>query len=173
MKQTIEISKPTEFGCGRSVVRIVPPETVLLENGNSVSIDEPGLSKSNYLEAWRGQGWCCLVGLRSRTAIVIHPEQAQLHMIGPIERLDLGGGYDPGGLERVEFIELSCGDLLIVHEIGVARVGHEGSLKWQRTHDDLTARHCDLQDDVIWFEGEHDRFGFHVLTGDPQFLPRL
>jgi hypothetical protein len=171
MRGTTEISKQVKVRCGRSAVRIVPPATVLLEDNEAVEVEVPDLAGSNFLEVWEGQGWCCLIGLKGKTAIVIHCDQAQLRTVGPIERLDLGSSYDPGGFERIDFVDLPGGDVLIVHEIGVARVGSDGSLKWQRTHDDLTARHRGLHKDVIRFEGEHDRFGFNVGTGDPVFEP--
>jgi hypothetical protein len=100
---------------------------------------------------------------------VVRPRLGEVIVLGPIERLDLGGSYDPGGLERVEFLELDDGDLLVIHEIGLLRISSNGTLRWQETHDDLGARPAGIDGEVIWLETETERFGFELRTGKPRF----
>lgn len=84
-----------------------------------------------------------------------------------LDRLDLRGHYDPGGPHSVEFRELPDGDLLIVHELGLARVGPDGNARWQQIHDDLTARLHRLDEGIAWFRCESGRFGFWLSDGSP------
>ena len=44
-----------------------------------------------------------------------------------LDRLDLRGSHDPGGLHRIGFHELADGDLLIIHELGLAWLGLMGA----------------------------------------------
>jgi len=99
----------------------------------------------------------------------VHPGDGDVKIVGPIARLDLGGSYDPGGLEHIEFIDLGDEDVLVINEVAVARVTRDGSLSWQSVHDDLTARFVGLEGSVVWFESETDRFGFGVQRGEPRF----
>ena len=46
-----------------------------------------------------------------------HPKKGRLEKIAELDRLDLRGKYDPGGLHRIEFQPLPDGDLVILHEV--------------------------------------------------------
>jgi hypothetical protein len=84
-----------------------------------------------------------------------------------LDRLDLRGKYDPGGLHRIEFQPLPDGDLLILHEVGLARVTPEGELLWQSVHDQLSARLEHLDQAAIWLQGEGEPFGFRLDDETP------
>jgi hypothetical protein len=84
-----------------------------------------------------------------------------------LDRLDLWGKYDPGGLHRIEFQPLPDGDLVILHEVGLARVAPEGELLWQSVHDQLSARLKHLDQAAIWLQDEGEPFGFRLDDGNP------
>lgn len=90
----------------------------------------PDLALSNLVELWCGDGRAYLVGLKGRAVWYAVPSEGRLGEVLELDRLDLWGGYDPGGLHRVEFHELPDGDLLIVHEFGLSPpgAGREGTL---------------------------------------------
>lgn len=133
----------------------------------SGSLTLPGLARSDSLEIWCGERWCLLVGLQHPTVVAARPTDGEIVVLGDVERLDLGDGYDPGGLERVEFHELPGGDVLVVTELGVARVSSPPIpvMVWQRTHDDLTARVDRVDKASVWFDADGDHFGFDLDDG--------
>jgi hypothetical protein len=92
---------------------------------------------------------------------------AMLRPVGELERLDFRGGIDPGGFHWVEYHELPGGDVLIVFEVGLARINSAGRLLWQRVHDDITARLQRIDPDAVWLKGEGEAFGFRLSDGCP------
>lgn len=168
MTMTIDMSNPVEFRCGEVVVRAEPPDRLVM-GGNGRVVEVPGLDRSQFAEVWTSSDWCCVMGLRGPYAVVIRPTEGEAALVGPLDRLDLSGRYDPGGLEHVEFHPVPDGDVLLVTEVGVARISALGGLVWRRAHDDLAARCVGLADGVVWFESETEAFGYDVETGDPRF----
>ncbi len=108
-----------------------------------------------------------LSGRKSKALWGVWPAIGKLSEVARLSRLDLSGHYDPGGLHRVDFQELHGGDLLVVYEMGLARIDPNGSLCWQQVHDQLTARLDRLDGEVAWFHGEYEQFGFHLVDGRP------
>jgi hypothetical protein len=167
----LALDAPTEVRCGDRAVRVEPDGDVSFadRHGRRVNVD---LSSSTHVALWSAPGWCCLVGIRGRDVVVIRPSEDDLHIAGQLDRLDLRGGYDPGGLHRIEMREVNGGDVLVVHEVGVARVSSAGIL-WQRRHEDITARVTDVVDGVVWLAGELERFGYDLEYGDPRFTTEI
>jgi len=124
----------------------------------------PGLARSNFVEVWANERWACLIGLRARE-IVVCSESGSVEIAGELARLDLGAGYDPGGLERIEFHEVDDENLLIEYEVGVALVSCTTGLVWQRVHNDVTCRLQHIEDEVAWIACEQDSFGYRIADG--------
>jgi hypothetical protein len=125
----------------------------------------PDLALSNLVELWCGDGRAYLIGLKGRAVWYAVPSEGRLTKILELDRLDLQGSYDPGGLHRVEFHELPDGDLLIVYEFGLARLGRDGSVGWQAAHHDITARLDRIADGIAWLLSESGPLGFRLTDG--------
>lgn len=166
---SIDIRDPVSIPCGTGVLALEPGGriTVSSADGAKQTAMSPDLALSNQVELWCRGGHAYLVGLKAKAVWFTIPSRGVLTAVLQLDRLDLRGHYDPGGLHRVEFRELQDGDLLIVHEFGLARVGPDGSVRWQQVHDDLTARLNRLDGGIAWFFGEPGVFGFRLSDGSP------
>jgi hypothetical protein len=147
-------------------ITVTPPDAITVSGpGGEASLTVPDLAEGDSVEVWCGDDWCCLVGEKSKALLVARPAAGSLTIAGELERLDFEGGYDPGGMHRVEFYELPGGDVLLVHELGVARVSPDAGVVWQRGHDDITARVDVIESDAVWLQGENDRFAYSLQDG--------
>ncbi len=165
---SLELPDEARVEAAGGVVELPAPGIVAVAGpGGQGSLTVPGLETSDSVEVWCGEGWCVVVGLQHPAVVVARPAEGEVAVSGELERLDLSGGYDPGGLERVEFHELPGGDVLVVHELGLARVSPPpaSAIRWQRTHDDLTARVERIDDQAVWFRAESDRFAYRLADG--------
>ena len=168
MIASLELPDRPRVEAGGGEIVLSAPDTIAVSGPEgSGSLTLPGLERSDSLEVWCGEGWCLLVGLQHPTVVAARPTDGEIAVLGEVERLDLGGGYDPGGLERVEFHELPGGDVLVVTELSVARVSSPPipAIVWHRTHDDLTARIERIDEGGVWFDADGDRFGFDLDDG--------
>jgi len=126
---------------------------------------------SYLVELWSGDACAYLVGLEGRAVWFAVPSEGRLAQVLELDRLDLRGGYDPGGLHRVEFHVLPDGDLLIVHEFGLARLGRDGCACWQAAHGDITARFDRTADGAAWLLSESGPLGFRLADGHAVVAP--
>jgi hypothetical protein len=170
---SIDIRDPVSIPCGTRVLALEPGGRITVSGagGAEQTVVAPDLALSNQVELWCRSGRAYLVGLKAKAVWFTIPSQGVLTEVLQLDRLDLRGHYDPGGLHRVGFRELQDGDLLIVHELGLARVGPDGSVQWQQVHDDLTARLDRLDEGIAWFFGESGLFGFRLSDGGPVATP--
>ena len=163
---SIDFKAPVDIEVGGGHIILRPPATIeVVGLAGQTSMTVPCLEASNFVEMWCGDAWCAVIGLKGKSLLIARPALGTLTVVGELNRLDLEGGYDPGGLERIEFHELPDGDLLLIHEFGAARVSPSDGLKWQRAHDDLTARVSEVGDHIVWLQGERDRFGYRLSDG--------
>lgn len=165
----VDIRATTSVPCAGGVLRFDPDSQVTLVSvgGSESRTVVTGLELSNFVEIWCGDDWACFLGLKGKTVWCAWPETGKLAQVSRLNRLDLQNYYDPGGLHRVEFHELTSGDLLIVYELGLARVRPDGTLCWQQVHDQLTAHLEGFDDDFVRFRGEYERFCFNLVDGRP------
>ncbi len=165
----IDIRTPATVPCASGVLRFEPGGIVTLvgAGGSECCVLVTELELSNFVEFWCGESWACFLGLKSGALWCAWPLTGKLAQVSRLDRLDLQDQYDPGGLHRVAFQELPGGDLLIIHEVGLARVSSNGNLCWQQVHDQLAAHFDKLGDDAVWFRGEYERFGFRLVDGRP------
>jgi hypothetical protein len=163
---SIDVNEVNAVKADGGLVRFEPPDLIIAVGPTrESSLRVQGLGRSNWVELWCGQDWCCLIGLKDNTVIVARPAEGRVEAVGELDRLDLTGGYDPGGLERVDFDELPDGDLLLIHELGLARISPSVGLVWQATHDQLGVMFEGIEHEVAWFAGEDERYGFRVKDG--------
>ena len=166
---TVNIREPVSVQCGDGVLTFEPDGRVKVSGPRGVeqSVSAPDLALSNFVEFWCGGGHAYFAGLEGRTVWFARPSEGQLTQVLKPDRLDLRDSYDPGGLHRIEFHELPDGDLLIVYELGLARLGPDGKARWQGVHDQLSAHFDRIADGVAWLRGEFGTFGFRLADGRP------
>ncbi len=166
---TVKIREPVSVRCGDGVLAFEPGGRVKVSGpqGAEQSGSAPDLALSNFVEVWCDGGHAYFAGLEGTTVWFARPSEGQLTPVLKLDRLDLRDGYDPGGLHRVEFHELADGDLLIVYELGLARLGSDGKARWQGVHDQLSAHFVRIADGVAWLCGEFGTFGFRLIDGRP------
>jgi hypothetical protein len=165
----LEVQGRTTLQCAGGLLQFDAEGRVTVSAAGVPQVEKfiPELSLSNCVEVWCGEDLACFVGEKGRTVWCARPSVGQLFKVLDLDRLDLRGAYDPGGLHRVEFQELEDGDLLVVHELGIARIGRDGSPCWQQVHDQLTAHFAGIEGGAAWLRGECDRFGFDLQDGHP------
>jgi hypothetical protein len=170
---TLEVRERTSVPCAGFTLTFGGDGSVTLSahGGDDRTIHVPDLGLSNFVELWCAPDAAFFVGQKGRGLWHVDPVRARARQVATLNRLDLAGRYDPGGLHRVKFDELDDGDLLIVHELGVLRVARGGSCRWQQSHDQLGARVERIADGVVWFKGEYESFGFDLVDGRPVIAP--
>lgn len=162
----IDVRTLVTLQCGGGTITLEPDGWVTAAGpgGTEASVLVPELARSSAVELWCGEDYAYFVGPKDRSVWFARPAVGYLAKVLELDRLDLRGGYDPGGLHRVEFVEVA-NDLLIVYEFGLARVGPDGNTRWQKAHDDLTARLDRVAGEVVWLTGESGSFGFKLADG--------
>lgn len=124
------------------------------------------LEASSTVFSWCRPTWCCLIGEKGHNLVIVHPADERL-TIEFVDRLDLGGGYDPGAIHRLDFREIpDRDDILIVHEVGLARVSDQ-RIVWQWRHSDATARFESFAGNAVLLATEEGRLAFDLENGMP------
>ena len=164
----VEIQAPTTVPCAAGTLTFAEDGQVTAEGPDaSATIAIPELRKGDYVYLWCGKDWSCFLTEDGPTVWCGWPKQGRLEKVADLNRLDLGGKYDPGGLHQVDFQTLPNGDLLILHELGLARLTPRGKLVWQRTHNQFPGHLKRLELNVVWLQGEEELFGFRLEDGTP------
>lgn len=167
---SLEVRTPTTVPCAGGALTFEPDGNVAMSGQGGASQRSalvPDLALSNYVELWCGDDYAYFVGLEGRAAWFARPALGELTEVLKLDRLDLSGHYDPGGLRGVQFRELPDGDVLIVYELGIARVRPDGNVRWHHSHDDLTAHIDRIADGIVWWRGESQEFGYALTDGRP------
>lgn len=163
----VDIRSAVSVECRHGALTLEPDGRVTMSGpgGTERTALVPDIALSNWVDLWCGDDRMYFVGQQGRELWFVMPSAGLLAKVMELERMDLRGRYDPGGLHRVEFRELADGDLLIVHECGLARVGADGNARWQAVHDDITARLDHVADGVAWLLTESGPAGFELAGG--------
>jgi hypothetical protein len=122
--------------------------------------------KGDNVYLWCGKDWACFLTEDGFTVWCAWPTQGRLEKVADLKRLDLRGRYDPGGLHHVDFQALPNGDVLVLHELGLARLTPGGKLLWQRIHDQFPGHLKRLEANAVWLQGE-ELFGIRLSDGTP------
>lgn len=123
------------------------------------------LTSGVFVEVWVGDGYAYFVAEEGKAVWRADAARETLSDVATLDRLDFQGGYDPGGLHRVEFRALAEGDVLVVYEYGLVRLGREGELHWHRVHGDVAAHLSHISEGVAWYRNEHNEFGIRLDDG--------
>ena len=162
----VEIQPPTTVPCGAGILTFAEDGRVTVEGPDaSATIAIPEIRQGGYVYLWCGKDWACFLVEDGPTVWCAWPQQGRLEKVGDLNRLDLRGKYDPGGLHHVDFQTLPNGDLLILHELGLARLTPQGKLVWQRTHNQFPGSLKRLEANAAWLQGEEELFGFRLDDG--------
>jgi hypothetical protein len=139
---------------------------VLTTNGKQCRARDDSISGSRVV-AWCDQAHAFLVGDKGRTLWRYSQTRSSIHPVAELTRLDLHGGYDPGGLYLSEFVELPSKDLLFIYEFGILRVSAAGVVRWHFVHRRLVDHYDGLGSAVIWMRSESGRYALDLDTGHP------
>ena len=119
------------------------------------------LEASSTVSSWCRPTWCCLIGEKGHNLAIVRPADERL-IIEWVDRLDLGNGYDPGGVHRLDLREIPTrDDILIIHEVGLARVSAQ-RIVWQWRHSDATARFERFAGNAVFLASEEGRLAFDL-----------
>lgn len=133
-----DLNEAPEIRCGGAVVRFALPDVVTVEHGGRTRAEAlDGLGDSNLFAAHCVGGRLFVVGETSPLVWVVDVDALTVTQTARLDRLDLEGRYDPGGMHRVTFRTLDGDEVLVEHELGVAQLGPDGRLLWERVHDDV------------------------------------
>jgi hypothetical protein len=129
-----------------------------------LAVPAPRVAADPTLYAWTNGEWFAVVGSAAPDLVIGVPEEHRMQIVGQLDRLDFEGGYDPGGLYRVTFVEVEENDVLVLHEFGAARLSRDRGLIWQRTHRDVMARGL-VEGDRVAFQSEWGSFAYRLSDG--------
>lgn len=118
-----------------------------------------------YVDYWCQPNRYCIVASHTGSAVI----RVDLDVCSLVEvaRLDrpVVTGYDPGGLERVRFIETPSG-LAIVTESSAMLFDERGALVWHRPHGVLVYGEVSLSPDgILVFQDDAVAFGYRLADG--------
>jgi hypothetical protein len=168
----VEIQAPTSVPCAAGILTFAEDGNVTAEGADaSTTIAIPELRKGAYVYLWCGKDWACFLTEDGQTVWCAWPKQGRLEKVAELNRLDLRGKYDPGGLYHVDFQALPDGDLLVLHELGLARITPRGKVVWQKSHDQFPGNLKRLEPTAVWLQGEEEDFGFRLEDGTPLPAP--
>jgi hypothetical protein len=158
---------PTTLLASGGSVLVIPPDTVDVVPPNGATHRLSNLDLGDQVEAFVDDAACILVGLHARGVVVAITDPIDILEWGSLERLNLSGRYDPGGLYRVEFHPLSGDSSLIEYEFGVARLAWRSGLLWQFVHNYLTARVDSVTEHSILIRSEATQYRLSLEDGLP------
>jgi hypothetical protein len=144
------------------------PDRIGLTSVRSNDLEVQGLARSDRVAVYAVEDWVCVVGLEGPEVVVAVPSERQIAVVGVLDRLDFGSGYEPGGLHRVEFHELKDVGVFIEYEFGVARLDAVGRWMWHCVHGDLTYRVRSLTGECLTLEDGYDAIRYRTSDGEIQ-----
>lgn len=125
----------------------------------------PGFTNSEFIRVWLNTRWACIVGEGSREVVVADARHNTLEIVGELERLDLRDTYNPGGLERVDFVEVDADRTLIDFEVGIAMLSRVPEILWQKVHEDLSCRISEITSSVVRVQCADQGFELRLSDG--------
>lgn len=163
----VDLRSGDSFELQQGAVQARGTEVVMTTaSGESVRRQIPSLARSDYAQFWSDGHRFVVVGLRSSDVILVDPEEPVFAVIGGLLRLDLSDAYDPGGLERLSFVDVDDQRVAILYEIGAALLDlRSRSVVWQRVHDDVQAVFTTIRDDLLVFHTEYADLKISISDG--------
>jgi hypothetical protein len=131
----------------------------------SAMVPMPELRTETHVEIYIGRNHAYFAGLEAETVWFVRTLVGDIVEALRLDRLDLRDHYDPGGLRYVSFHELPGGDVVIVYELGLARLDANGRVCWHRVHDQLTLQLARITASVAWFRDEDGDIAFGLDDG--------
>lgn len=160
---TVDLAQDQYLACAAVTLQFRPCSVALWRQGDQLtSVSVPDLRLDDYLESWCGGDWGCCIALRSEWLIWFN--HSELRAVGPLERLRLDG-YDPGGLQRVKFVQLTDEAVMVITEVSATLIDASGNARWQYVHGQVTAQFVRIEQGVAWFDDESDWFGINLAAG--------
>lgn len=137
----------------------------LVTPGRVIDGDVPGLAPSGGAAWWstRDGGRAVFAGREGRAAIAAADVGGGVvRTVGVIPRSSSPAPVAP---EYVRFADDGNGGVLVIFDIGVARVGEAGDLVWLVVHDDAEASPEEVTDHAATFASPHGGFTIAVDDG--------
>lgn len=171
--QELDLRRTTTLSLPAGRIEIGQGDEIALqcEGGQSSRVTAPGFAGRNeYVVCWTraDEKLCVLAGLTGRPVIVADLVRCRLTHIADLARPkgQKYEKYDPGGLERLQFVEVDERRVVLVYEGGLLLLQQaDGAVQWQTTHDLLQASLAEVRDGFVWFVGETGRLGFRLDEG--------
>ena len=138
---------------------------ILTESTNEWSYTDSELGDYDDLIIGVLENWFIAIGERSSTFLIGDKYiSVPLAARGVVSRLRISG-YDPGGLERVNFFEIDEESCLIETEVGFWRFSRSKGIMWSIIHEDLTCRINKVKQDGVLTYNEDGKAIFSVKDG--------
>jgi hypothetical protein len=162
-----------ELACGGQVGlpvgmlrRISGGRVELEQDGLASSVVVEDLADSDPLVGMSFADWLCAVGSAGSSILSGTSTPLTLRIDGHLDRLNLQGRYDPGGLYRVRLFAVGDDACLIETEIGLCQVRRGRGVCWTVVHDDLTATVLEVRGGEVVVSSESSLTRFSLSDGE-------
>lgn len=116
--------------------------------------------------AWwaaRDGSWVVVAGVEGRAAVAVADVSAgEIRTVAVMPR---ASAHQPVGPEYVRYADDGAGGVLVIFDIGVARIDDERKLRWLTVHDDGEARPEEVTSAAARFASPHGDFAVAVADG--------
>lgn len=121
--------------------------------------------RSGHIGCWSVDSWLVAVGEEGDRIASVDLDTGSARILSGLARLDLDGGYDPGGLFRVDFFATpDAGRLVIATEVAVACIDPY-VVEWQYVHGDATCRVVEVTDAAVVLDNEYGKIVVGLADG--------
>lgn len=155
-----------ELPAGVTVELLANGEGVVVEGfGRVVEGAVLGLATDAGAAWWApGDGsWAVLAGVEGRAAVAIADVSAG--EIRPVAVIPRSSSHQPVAPEYVRFADDGEGGVLVIFDVGVARIGGDRTLLWMVVHDDAEAAPEEVTAATARFASPHGNFSVAVADG--------
>jgi hypothetical protein len=148
----------------RVLSRAAGGRVIVRKAREEVEITDDELREDDDLFVWTTSGWILALGEHSHTLLGWTAETSQMRRLGALMRLDLESS-DPGGLNRVGFLDVDDSRCLVETEVAFALVERRAAIVWENVHDDLTCRVVAVRDGLITTQSEYGTETYSLADG--------
>lgn len=129
--------------------------TLIGKSGSRLTAFDTEVARGG-VEMYCHDSWAYLVGAEGTSLWFANAIGPRLEQVATIARLDMSGGYDPGGMQRTIFHGIAESPELVLfeYESGLAMLESVGRVRWRWDHHDLTLHVTAIDNGAVWLVGE-------------------